>query len=109
MTERGPSKAVPERCGSGLLQIDRQGSAQQGLCFRQAVRGLQQLGQVVEVYGLRITAAEIVSETIEDLGRRPQRLKPLGDLGFCQLHRLQELDVIGQARLEIRVLEAERK
>ena len=43
------------------------------------------------------------------LGRRPQRLKPLGDLGFCQVHRLQELDVIGTASLEIRVLEAERK
>jgi hypothetical protein len=57
------------------LQIDCQGAAQQGLCFRQAVRGLQQLGQVVEVYGLRITAAEIVSETIEALGRQQQRLK----------------------------------
>jgi hypothetical protein len=58
---------------------------------------------------VQIWAAEIVSEALEASGRQPQSLEPLGDLGFCQVHRLQELDVIGPARLEVRVLEAERK
>jgi hypothetical protein len=56
-----------------------------------------------------VKAAEIAPEALEVSSRRHQSLEPLGDLGFCQVHRLQERHVIGPVRLEIRVLEAERK
>ena len=45
--------------------------------------------------GDRVRAAAIVADALETSGRRPQSLEPLGDLRFCQVHRLQELDVIG--------------